>query len=340
MTSAAAGPGDVAEAYLGTRNYQRAAEVLQSALAEAPNDAGLLAQYARACLGLKDYQRAAQAAHSALAAAPGDEHVMRVYALALNGQGRRQEALQMAWKAATENPHIYSVHYTYASLLHEAGRSREALDVIDEALRLYPESADSLVLRGDIHRALGSFTAAEDNYQAALRLEPDHASAVHNLAVARLKWGKLTTSINGFLGAGRLDPGLGALARRNIGVVLIRVLRVSTACVILLALAMISVMAVHGDSQPTVVPRIFTALLSLGLVAVIAWLVRSVPRPTLYAVLRERTFLAVRLGFLGFAVVAGVATAAVGSTPLTDVLGPLLLFGAVSLRVYGWLSGQ
>ncbi|ODR22067.1 tetratricopeptide repeat protein [Mycolicibacterium porcinum] len=68
MTSAAR-PGDVAEAYLGTRNYQRAAEVLQSALAEDPNDAGLLAQYARARLGLKDYPGAAQAAWAALAAA-------------------------------------------------------------------------------------------------------------------------------------------------------------------------------------------------------------------------------------------------------------------------------
>ncbi|MCG7609364.1 hypothetical protein BA059_15215 [Mycolicibacterium sp. (ex Dasyatis americana)] len=339
MTSAA-GPGDVAEAYLGTRNYRRAAEVLQCALAENPDDAGLLAQYARACLGLKDYRAAAQAAHSALAAAPGDEHVMRVYALALNGQGRRQEALQMAWRAATENPHIHSVHYTYASLLHDAGRSREALDVVDEALRLYPESADSLVLRGDIHRALRSFTAAEDSYQAALRLEPDHASAVHNLAVTRLKWGKLTTSINGFLGAGRLDPGLGALARRNIGVVLIRVTRLSTACVIFLAIALIAVMAMHEDSQSTVVPRILTALLTLGLVGVIVWLVRSVPPPTLRAVLRERTFLMVRLLFLAFAIVAGVVTAVVGATPLTGVLGPLLLFGTVCLRVYGWLSGE
>ncbi|MGV0593292.1 tetratricopeptide repeat protein [Mycolicibacterium porcinum] len=339
MTSAAR-PGDVAEAYLGTRNYQRAAEVLQSALAEDPNDAGLLAQYARARLGLKDYPGAAQAAWAALAAAPGDEHVMRVYALALNGQGRRQEALEMAWRAATENPHVHSVHYTYASLLHDAGRSREALDVIDEALRLHPESADSLVLRGDIHRALRSFTAAEDNYQAALRLEPDHASAVHNLAVARLKWGKLTTSINGFLGAGRLDPGLGALARRNIGVVLNRVLRLSTACVIFMAIALITVTAMHGDSRPTVVPRVFAVLFAVGLVAVIVWLVRSVPRPTLRAVLRERTFLAVRVLFLVFAIVAGLLTAVVGSTPLTDVLGPVLLFGTVCLRVYGWLSGE
>ncbi|MFV8170085.1 tetratricopeptide repeat protein [Mycolicibacterium peregrinum] len=340
MTSAAAGPGAVAEAYLDTRNYQRAAEVLQSALAEDPNDAGLLAQYARAQLGLKDYDGAAQAAYAALATAPGDEHVMRVYALALNGQGRRLEALQMAWKAATENPHIYSAHYTYASLLLEAGRPRDALDVIDEALRLYPESANSLVLRGDIHRALGNSTAAEDNYQAALRLEPDHASAVHNLAVNRLKWGKLTTSIKGFLGAGRLDLGLGALARRNIGVVLTRVLRVSTVSVILLSIVLIAVTATHENSQSTVVPRIFIALLALCLAGVMVWLVRSVPWPTLRAVLRERGFLAVRLVFLVFAIIAGTITAVVGATPLTEVFGPLLLFGAVCLRVYGGLSGE
>lgn len=279
MTSAA-GSGEVAEAYLGTRNYQRAAEVLQSALAEDPNDARLLSQYARARLGLKDYPGATQAANSALAAAPGDELVMRVYALALNGQGRRQEALQMAWKAATENPNVHSVHYTYASLLHDSGRSREALDVIDEALRLYPASADSLVLRGDIHRALRSFTAAEDDYQAALRLQP------------------------------------------------------------VLAIASITVTAMHGNSQSNLVPRGFVALLTLGLMAVIVWLVRSVPRPTLRAVLRERTFLTVRLLFLVFAIVAGLVIAVAGSTPLTDVLGPLLLLGTVTLRMYGWLSGE
>lgn len=338
--TAGVGPGEVAEAYLSTRNYQRAAEVLESALAEDPNHDGLLAQYARAQLGLKDYDGAAQAAYAALATAPGDQHVMRVYALALNGQGRRQEALQMAWRAATENPHIHSVHYTYASLLLEAGRPRDALDVIDEALRLQPESADSLVLRGDIHRALGSFTAAEDNYEAALRLEPDHASAVHNLAVNRLKWGKLTTSIKGFLGAGRLDPALGELARRNIGVALIRVLRVSTASVILLSIVLIAVTASHENSQSTVVPRVFIALLTLGLAGGIVWLMRSVPRPTLRAVLRERGFLAVRLAFLAFAIIAGMITAVVGATPLTEVFGPLLLFGAVCLRVYGWLSGE
>ncbi|OBI63491.1 hypothetical protein A5667_06130 [Mycolicibacterium fortuitum] len=338
--TAGAGPGEVAEAYLSTRNYQRAAEVLESALAEDPNHDGLLAQYARAQLGLKDYDGAAQAAYAALASAPGDQHVMRVYALALNGQGRRGEALQMAWRAATENPHIHSVHYTYASLLLEAGRPRDALDVIDEALRLQPESADSLVLRGDIHRALGSFTAAEDNYEAALRLEPDHASAVHNLAVNRLKWGKLTTSIKGFLGAGRLDPALGELARRNIGVALIRVLRVSTASVILLSIVLIAVTASRENAQSTVAPRVFIALLTLGLAGVIVWLMRSVPRPTLRAVLRERGFLAVRLAFLAFAIIAGMITAVVGATPLTEVFGPLLLFGAVCLRVYGWLSGE
>lgn len=67
---------------------------------------------------------------------------------------------------------------------------------------------------------------------------------------------------------------------------------------------------------------------------------RSVPRPTLRAVLRERGFLAVRLAFLAFAIIAGMITAVVGVTPLTEVFGPLLLFGAVCLRVYGWLSGE
>jgi tetratricopeptide (TPR) repeat protein len=340
VTSAAGDIGDVANAYLETGNYQRATEVLQSALAEDPSNAGLLTQYARARLGLKDHWGAASAAHSALAAEPNNEHAMRLYALALQGQHRLPEALWVAWKTVTEHPDVHLAHYTYASMLRESGRLRDALFMIDEALRLNPASADALVLRGDIHRAFGASSAAEADYHEALRLEPDHAAAVHNLAVNRLRLGKTTKAVHGFLGAGRLDPALGQLARKNIGVALIRVLRLATASVVFLAVALIVVMALHQGAQSTVVPRVFAGALTLALAAVIVWVVRSVPRPTLRAVLRERFLLAIRLLFLAFAVIAGLVTTVVGSTPLTDFSGPLLLLGVVGLTVLGWLVGH
>lgn len=340
MTSATDGAGVVAQAYLDSGNYTRAEEVLRSALAEDPDNVDLLTGYTRAKLGQKDYHAAALAAHSALATAPNNEHAMRLYALALQGQRRYPEALWMAWRTATEHPGVYLSHYVYASLLSSAGHAQQALVVINEALRLHPASADSLVLRGDIYRSLWWFTQAEADYHEALRLEPDHASAVHNLAVSRLRRGKTTMALRGFLGAGQLDPQLGGLARRNIGVALTRVLRLSTAAVVFLAVALITVMGLHDESQSTVVPRIVAGVLTAGFAGVIVWVLRSMPGPMLRAVLRERSLLALRMLFLVFAVLAGLATAIVGSTALTDPLGPLLLIGVVCMTVLGWLTRQ
>jgi Flp pilus assembly protein TadD len=320
-------------------NDQGAADVLRSALAADPTNPDLLVNYARACLGLRDFAGAAWAAHSALGIVPGDELVMRLYALALQGQRRIPEALTMAWKAATEHPGSDLAQYTYASLLRESGQNREALYVVNEALRLNPASPDALVLRGDLNRAVWGPSVAEADYLEALRLQPGHALAVHNLAVSRMRWGAMTKALRGFVGVGGLDPELGPLARRNVGVVLTRVLRLATASVVLLAVALIVVMAAHQDGQSTVVPRVFAGVLAVGLAAVIVWVVLNVPRPTLGVVLREQFLLAARLLFLVVAVIAGLATAAVGSTPVTDVSGSLLLVGVVGLTVLGWLVG-
>jgi tetratricopeptide (TPR) repeat protein len=338
--SFAADAGDVAAAYLDTGNYRRAAEVLQSALAGDPGNAVLLARYAQARLGLKDYGGAASAAYSALGVAPTDAYAKRVYALALHGLGRYHDAMWMAWRTVTEHPDDYRSHYIYAHLLRQSGFDHDALMVINEAVRLNPTSADCLVLRGDISRLMWNRSAAEADYQEALRLEPDHASAVHNLAVSRLRWGSLTTAVRGFLGAGRLDPQLGPLARDNIGAVLIRVLRLATASVVFLAVALIVTGSAHDMNQSTVLPRVFTVVLSAMLGAVVVWVVRSVPRPTLRAVLRERFLLVIRLVFLMVAIVIGIGTALIGAAPLAGVLGPVLLLGVIGLTVLGWLVGQ
>ena len=332
------GTGDSAAEHLSAKNYVNAAEVLRSGLAEDPHNARLLVQYAQACLGMKDYVAAEAAAQAALATAPDNELALRLFTLALHGQNRLLEALSIAYKVVTEHPHAYLAQYTYASLLHESGHEREALAVVNEALRLDPQSPDSLVLRGDIHRSLSGPAAGEADYLEALRVQPDHAVAMHNLAVSRLRWGTLAEAVRGLLAAGWLNPALEPLVRDNIGLALVRVLRTATASVVFLAVALIVVTAAHADSLPTVIPRIAAAGLSAALVGALVWAVRLVPRPLLLSVLRERLLLGVRMGFVALAVIFGVLTAAVGSTPLTDLTGPVLLLGVVALTVAGWLT--
>ncbi len=337
--SATEGVGDAVAACLQAEDYPRAVEVLGAALASDPHNPRLLVQYAQACLGLGDHAGAASAAWAALTAVPGDEHAMRLYTLALSGQRRLADALSMAWRTVSEYPHSPLAQYTYASLLQESGRANDALLVVNEALRLDPAFPDAWVLRGDIYRAMWGASAAEPQYLEALRLDPSHAAATHNLAVSRLRWGTLGRAIRGLVTAGRLNPALEPLALDNLGLALLRVLRMATASVVFAAVALIVVMAAHDDGLPTVIPRIAAGMLGVALGAVLVWVVRMVPWPTLVAVLRHRVMLAVRMGFVGLAAFLGVATAAVGSNPVSDMAGTLLLFGIVGLTVLGWVTG-
>ncbi|MGE2837137.1 tetratricopeptide repeat protein [Mycobacterium sp. SMC-4] len=287
----------------------------------------------------KDYSGVASAAWAALSAEPDNEHAMRLYTLALHGLGRVTEAISMAWQTVSAHPQSHLAQYTYASLLHESGQEQQALVVVNEALRLNPASTDSLVLLGDVHRSLGNTSAAEAAYQAALRLEPTHAVAVHNLSVSRLRWGTLTDAVRGLLDVGRLNPALEQLANQNIGLAVTRVLRMTTASVVFLAVALIVVMAAHNDGLPTFIPRIAAAALSVSLAVGVGWVARTVPRPILKTILAHRFPLALRLGFVVLAVVVGLITASLGSNPVTDVAGPLLLLGVVGLTVLGWVTG-
>lgn len=268
----------------------------------------------------------------------GDIAAMGSQALALYGQGRVDEALTLAWQTAISHPNSPLAQYTYASLLRESGRDREALVVVNEALRLSPASPDALVLRGDLQRSLSGAHAAEADYLQALRLQPDHALAVHNLAVSRLRMGTTTKAVRGLLEATRLDPALAPLALGNIALALTRVLRWATASAVLLASALIVVGAMYHDGLATVLPRLVAAILTVPLLVAIGWTVRTLPGPTLRAVLGSKWLLAARLLFLGVAAMVGVTVVA-GAVGIAGVAGPLLLIAVVGLTVFGWMTG-
>lgn len=257
----------------------------------------------------------------------------------IGGANDVQEALAMAWRTASEHPQSAPAQYSYAGLLRDSGQYPQALAVVNEALRLDPVNPDALVLRGDIYRSTWGASAAEAQYLEALRVAPNHALATHNLAVSRLRWGTLTQAVRGLLASVRLEPALRPLAIDNIGLAVTRVLRMATASVVFLAVALIVVMAAHDDGLPTVIPRIVAGVLAAALVVPLVWVVRTVPGAVLSAVVRQRLLLGVRAAFVVLAVVLGVVTTAVGSNPVSDVAGTLLLFGVFGLTVLGWVTG-
>ncbi|WP_205876915.1 tetratricopeptide repeat protein [Mycobacterium camsae] len=302
----------VANAYIESKNYHRAGEVLRQVLAEHPEDPGLLAHQARIEYLLGDYAQAGSIAYTALSAAPHDELAMRIYTLALDGQGRGYEALWMAWKTVTTHPNEVLAHRLYARVLQKARRFPDALVEVDEALRLSPADVDTLVLRGAILHDLGRIAESSASYERALSLDPGNAEALNNLAVNRLRGGKFGHALRGFLGAAGNDPALGNLVRRNIGAVLATILRRVTVLALVVGILSAFVGSSRGADFRTVMMQM---LIVIGLVVLIGnfvWLLRTVPRRTLASAARSRPGVVVRIVHAVLAAVVGACTVVFG----------------------------
>lgn len=238
----------------------------------------MLASLARVQILAGDFPAAARTAHAALAITPEDAFAMRIYAIALEGAGSFDQALVMAWRTATTHPHDRLSHFVYAEMLLKAARPQDALVVVDEALRLDPAHPDSHVLRGQVLSRLHRFDESTASYEAALRLDPTHASAVNNIGVNRLARSKWSAALAGFLGAARLDPDLGELARRNIGVALTRLLRFATVLVVLLSVLMfMEAPSIEQGSRVSVGHQIAVGLCTCAMFVYLVWLTRVVP---------------------------------------------------------------
>lgn len=325
----------VANAYVDARKYESAREILSRSLSQSPNDPTLLASYARAELALGNYLAAARSAYAALAGAPDSEFAMRLYALALFNLGRQYDGLWMAWRAVTSHPNEPAPLRLYALLLQKAWQLRSALDVIDRALRLDPQSVDAHIRRGSILHAMGRRDESEVSYRAALQLDPANAEALNDLAVHRLGRFKFGRALQGFLGAAGSDPEYGALSRRNIGVVLRKVLTLVTVGAGVLSVLLAVTAGVYDEGRSTAALRVLVGLLTAILVAVLRWLLRAIPRQVFVAVLREQYFFALRLGHAGVAVVAGAWVTVCPWPPGMIAVGGMLAVAALVIMRIG-----
>jgi tetratricopeptide (TPR) repeat protein len=325
----------LARVYIDSRNYARARNLLRQNLAQSPNDPALLAEYARTELLLKNYDVAAQSAYAALAAAAQDEVAMRIYALALDGVGRRQDALLMAYRTIIAHPNAALAHWVYARLLHDAKSFPSALQVVDESLRLNSTNVDALVLRGAILEKMGRIRESGESYREALALDPDNAGALNNLAVNRLRRGKLKAAMQGFLGAAGLDPTLGNLARRNVGLVLRKFLRWANLLIALLGFQVLVAAGSLNVKSSTVVSRVITGLLTVALIGVLVRMLRGIPRPQRASVLRNRRFIVFRILHASLAVIVGTwATIFPAPVALIALGGLFLICGSIAIRVF------
>ncbi|WP_374022429.1 tetratricopeptide repeat protein [Mycobacterium sp. HNNTM2301] len=330
----------LARAYYATKNYQRAQDVTRSALSQNPNDPDLLALNAAAEHALENHWVAAWSAYSALSTAPQHEFAMRVYALALYGLGRTYDALWMAWRGVTAHPNQAEQHRVYATLLAASRQFSSALFVVDRALQLESHSVDALILRGYILYRLGRVAESDAAYRQALQLDPGNAEALNDLAVHRLDSHKFGRALHGFLVAAGRDPALANLARRNIGVVLRKVLTGVTIGAGLVSVLLAITAGAYNDGRPTAVARVVVGLVTAALIAVLWWLLRAIPRGVLLSVLRKQHFSAARAIHALVAIAAGAWVTVYPGPPAMIAVGGLLAVIALIIIRIGLFIGK
>lgn len=347
MTVGGSAVGDVdgavalASAYADAHDHARAEQVLKGALTAAPDSAVLLANLARVYVLTRNYPAATRTAYAALAISPEDAFAMRIYTVALDGSGWLDHALWMAWRTVGTHPHDRLAHFVYAELLLKADKPQDALFVVGEALRLDPAHPDTHVLRGQILSRLGRSDDSTAAYTEALGLDPGNASAVHNIGVNRLARSKWSAALTGFLGAARLDPDLGDLARRNIGVALTRLLRLATVAVVLLACLMFwEAPTLEQGSRSSMGHRIAVGLCTVALFAYMVWLSRVVPLRTWRSVLRMKLALGLRLGLVACALPVGVLVTMGRGEAVAAVAAAILVLAALVVSFVGQLTAS
>jgi tetratricopeptide (TPR) repeat protein len=325
---------NIARAYIETGNFGRARDLLRQQLSQHPNDAELLAVYADAELRLENYPGAADSARAALSITPSDAATMRIYVLALDGLGRTHEALGLAWRSAIDHPNDPVAHWLYARLLHDAREYKSALVVVDEALRLSPAFTSALFLRGLILKRLGRIEESTIAYQRVLELDPDNAEALHNLAINRLRRGKLGRALEGLLGAARLDPMLGDLARANIGLVLSKMLSRAAIVTLVLGVAVMVAGVAAADGDATAQQRTVVGVITAALVVALWRMQRVVPWHVVKSALRRRPSLAIRIVHALVGVAVGSWVSALGAPAWSIPTGMgLAVFSLFLIRV-------
>jgi hypothetical protein len=159
------------------------------------------------------------------------------------------------------------------------------------------------------------------------------------MAVNRLRQGRLRAALSGFLGAARLDPTLGEVARDNVARVLTVATRRATFVATLMGLV-INLVGVQLDrAEPSLGARVFLAATVVAVLAFSGLFVRRVPVRTWRSAMRLRPFLAVRAIHLVVAAAAGVIVALGVAPPgITEMAGPVVYLSGLVIIVIGRLG--
>lgn len=169
---------------LQSKDYQRAANLIDKAIQRNPANAGYLVNHGIAMKELGQFSAAISSYDRAIALAPN-------YAAAYYSRGNAQKALKQLDaaiasydNALTHQPNDVLAHTNRGMALEELQKLEAALASYDKAITLAPNVPESHYNRGNALKGLGQFDAAITAYKMAIALRPDYAEAFANMGVA------------------------------------------------------------------------------------------------------------------------------------------------------------
>ncbi len=200
-------------------DHARAVELIGRAVALAPNVAAFHANLAEAYRGLGQWERAAGCCRTALRLAPDYPEALNNLGLALQGMGRHVEAAEPFQRALQLRPNFARVHNNLGLTLRELGRLDEALAHFRQSAELEPDWAPAHTNLGQLLLDLGRPEEALPHCREAVRLQPDLAALHHNLGNAYHALERPVEARAAYMEALRLDPNL-ARSQAHLGLTL------------------------------------------------------------------------------------------------------------------------
>lgn len=203
-------------AALGRRG--EATEVVESALAENPDDPDLLSVRATWSIERGRFEEAEADLTRAVQVSPFHQRSRRQLAALLESAGRRQDAVAVYEEMLRIQPEDGDTHFQLGSLLLDSDLEA-ALPHLEEACRLAPARPNFLTTLGVAYINAGRMAEAEAALRRALTITPDDPSVSNNLGIVLIRGGRFDEAVDVLTGLLAVNPGFVA-ARNNLAIAL------------------------------------------------------------------------------------------------------------------------
>ncbi|MBN1827370.1 MAG: tetratricopeptide repeat protein [Candidatus Eisenbacteria bacterium] len=169
--------GRLGALYIRARQWERAAETLERAIALAPDDEGLHLQRGYALAGMGRPEEALASFSVYLDAHPNDTGALNQIGYTYIGMGRPEESVTYFRRYAEAAPEEANSHDSYGEGLLLSGRAEEALAQYERAVELDPNFSNSWFMLGRVNREMGRDQKAIEAYETFLEQSPNGPQA-------------------------------------------------------------------------------------------------------------------------------------------------------------------